>query len=119
MNNICTDTSQSQKLIELGIDTNTADMFWEYDHNTHTFKNVPKVLVLKNWDDPYNKNVPAWSLPALLELLPSPSLNSTFSGWRCDVYYNEGEKMIIGETADNTIDSCYETILMLKEKNLL
>lgn len=28
-NKICTSLEQSQKLIELGIDVNTADMFWD------------------------------------------------------------------------------------------
>ena len=28
MNNICTSVEQSQKLIELGIDVNTADMYY-------------------------------------------------------------------------------------------
>lgn len=29
MNKICTNIEQSKKLIELGIDVNTADMFWD------------------------------------------------------------------------------------------
>ena len=29
MNKICTSIEQSKKLIELGIDVNTADMFWD------------------------------------------------------------------------------------------
>ena len=29
MNKICTTIKQSKKLIELGIDINTADMFWD------------------------------------------------------------------------------------------
>ena len=33
MNKICTDIEQSKKLIELGIDMNTADMCWELDRN--------------------------------------------------------------------------------------
>ena len=30
MNKICTSKEQSQKLIDLGIDINTADMYWWY-----------------------------------------------------------------------------------------
>ena len=33
MNNICTSIEQSQKLIELGIDVNTADMYHAPDAN--------------------------------------------------------------------------------------
>jgi hypothetical protein len=29
MNKICTSIEQSKKLIELGLDVNTADMFWD------------------------------------------------------------------------------------------
>ena len=31
MNKICTSINQSKKLIELGVDINTADMIWTYD----------------------------------------------------------------------------------------
>ena len=67
---LSTTIEMSNKLLESGLDPNTADMYWEYDYNEHTYNNVPRVLVVKNWDDEYNKNIPSWTLSALLELMP-------------------------------------------------
>ena len=63
MNEICTSIEQSQKLIKLGIDVNTADMCWQNNEFPIGF----------NDDDA----VPAWSLSALLSLLFQPSLHNT------------------------------------------
>ena len=71
MNKICTSIEQSQKLVELGIDIDTADMMWD-DWN----------LIDEGWKlsigyypeikkDYGRKCYPAWSLSALLELIPS------------------------------------------------
>ena len=65
MNEICTSQEQSQKLIELGIDVNTADMY--YDVNSYGIQGKPEVSVGKVW----SKDIPAWSLTALIELLPN------------------------------------------------
>lgn len=37
MNKICTSIEQSKKLIELGIDINTADFMWEYNPDKETY----------------------------------------------------------------------------------
>lgn len=63
--------------------------------------------------------IPCWSLAALLNVLPYPSLHKTFSGWRCDSYNKEGKSCILGESSDNLIDACYTTIVELKERNLI
>lgn len=65
-----TTIEESRRLLDLGIDPNTADMRWRYDHNTHSHDDIPQVLTVRNWDDPYNKDIPAWSLEGLLQLLP-------------------------------------------------
>lgn len=70
MSTICTSIEQSRKLIDLGIDISTADMMWE-DWN----------LIDEGWklnvgyypeieQDYGRKCYPAWSLSALLELIP-------------------------------------------------
>lgn len=46
MNKICTSIEQSKKLIELGIDINTADMFWDLlDGDEPTEKDPDLTLV--------------------------------------------------------------------------
>ena len=64
MNKICTSLEQSNKLIELGIDVSTADMYWWYSGRRYYVESMD--------DDDFNKesDIPAWSLTALLELMP-------------------------------------------------
>ena len=72
MTKICTDIKQSKKLIELGIDINTADMWYQYIGDS--FKDgitKPIYFPMVMRDDPTEKDVPAWSLSNLMKLLPS------------------------------------------------
>ena len=82
MKRICTSIDQSKKLIELGVDVNTADMTYvsmkDYGENTYhltvgkTDVNWAKdELGNLNWNDVYEKYIPAWSLSSLMNLLPS------------------------------------------------
>lgn len=69
MEKIATTIEQGKKLLELGIDPNTADMFYEkmdneeYDYHLCVGK-MPKMQIA------CEEYVPAWSLSALLNLLP-------------------------------------------------
>lgn len=70
MSKICTMREQSQKLIELGIDANTADMWYDVGLGTYP-SNIPQVKF--NNDDKFIDCYylyPAWSLTALLGLMP-------------------------------------------------
>ena len=78
---ICTSIEQSKKLLSLGIDPNTADMFYDGVKDITTGKyyiphKSPMIRVGKGWEDKYPKEsvgslfLPAWSLTALLKLLP-------------------------------------------------
>ena len=69
MNKICTSIEQSQKLLELGIDVNTADFMWEYDCDKEIYWDKPTIIPI---DDYICVNdIPAWSLSALMNMLPS------------------------------------------------
>ena len=68
MDKICTDREQSQKLIELGIDVNTADMLWTYDFMVN---DINGLNVISDYLKPEENDIPAWSLTALMNLLPS------------------------------------------------
>ena len=68
MNKICTSIEQSKKLIELGIDVNTADMFWNTAEPNERRK--PLVGPVSDYYDKENWAVPAWSLTAFLSVLP-------------------------------------------------
>lgn len=126
MNKICTSIEQSKKLIELGIDANTADMDYvpcvndmnEYDY------------VVNIWNNEHEENwIPAWSLTALLELMPKlyefendpedggcqPNLCKGWDNNQWHIVYRSS--IYITEWYDDPIDAAFEMICQLKEKN--
>ena len=92
---------------------------------------------IKFMDDDYDSNVvqhiPAWSLAALLSVLPviigdvlsenALRLRIDKSETNFDVWYNNLDSGMVEEGLDiiksNTVDACYEMIIKLKEKGLL
>jgi hypothetical protein len=67
MNKICTSIEQSLKLIELGIDVNTADMYYPNRVSGH---NYPLPIECKMGLPLLSQEIPAWSLAVLLQVLP-------------------------------------------------
>lgn len=121
MNKICTTIEQSQKLIELGIDVNTADMMWD-DWS----------LIDEGWKlsigyhpeiekDYGRKCYPAWSLAALLDMLNYPTLMHEFCGSEKEKWFLtiEDPEETYRVWENDPIDACYEMILKLHELNLL
>ena len=124
MNKICTSKEQSNKLIELGIDVNTADMY--YDVNNYGIQSKPEVAVGKVW----SKDIPAWSLAALLNIIPVTCddgrhclslINSNPNGdvdWLC-CYEDCNGNLLMECYGINQVDACYEMIIKLYEQKLL
>ena len=140
MNKICTSIEQSKKLIELGIDINTADMFWDTAEPLERI--VPTVGPISDYDDMEDWAVPAWSLSALMNLLPSEftevgkystttyvikirkykftdevNLHQIAYGsykWYEDGGYTWSDMINTGEKED-FLDACYEMVCWLKE----
>lgn len=118
MDKICTTIEQSKKLIELGININTADMCWSID-----IPDLPTLLAYPITDcDNWENKIPAWSLSALMEILQMPTLMKDKADgelfWECIVCNEEGEELC--ETyANDKVDACYEMIIELNELNLL
>lgn len=69
MNKICTSIEQSKKLIKLGINVNTADMMWEYKPDKEVYWDKPTIIPIDSYI--FINDIPAWSLSALMNLLPS------------------------------------------------
>lgn len=112
MNKICTSLEQSKKLLELGININTADMCWSID-----IPDLPTLLPYSITDcDNWENKISAWSLTALLDILPNYQLQTQDDGIGILCSCN-GKFNIV--TADNPVDACVELIVKLKEKNLL
>lgn len=61
---ICTNKDQSEKLISLGFDKNTADMYIRSNGVIYTKETCPKKQSIKN------DLTPAWSLSVLIDMLP-------------------------------------------------
>lgn len=120
MNKICTSREQSKKLVELGLDTDTADMwYWEF----------PTAPSYNNYGYPmFHKgegihNVPCWSLSALMEIISKPTAFGLLidgRGCRCHCRdKHEGKFYGTDDYCDNPIDACVEIIVKLKEMKLL
>lgn len=136
MNKICTSLEQSKKLIELGVDVSTADMHY----STWTILNKGEYILSPNQgetieelqEDYGNQVIPAWSLSALLELMP-PYLfefergidlniypNLSGKAWHCSYMPNAVENMKNNKfkritSGDNLVDAAFEMICWLLE----
>lgn len=120
---IATSITQSKILIDLGIDVNTADM----TYNAIVVSGEDKMLIngwtlnvglysaIKDNDFSYRNGYtfPAWSLSALIELMPSATLDSSNDHHyrlRCMEKFTEWHK--------NIIDAAFEMVkYLLENKN--
>ena len=131
MNKICTTIEQSKKLVELGIDVSTADMFYGYGMDIQTKKwelsKTPVIIDESNKIDP-DYDVPAWSLTALINLIPKTT--GDYRVFRMDVgdldtsmWYDELGTGVDSDLPDITmnsmVDTAFEMICKLKENKKL
>lgn len=146
MNKICTSIEQTKKLIGIGIDVNTADLT-VIDlpiQNGDRFKFINNKLpgdIFPSITDGKSEKIPAWSLSALLGLMPKSIKGITTSDeeagwpqyfyyprllltdkemWQC-IYkeYNGAGASKCWTIGESPIDACVEMILKLHELNLL
>lgn len=128
MNKICTSIEQSKKLIELGIDVNTADMFWDTAEPNERRK--PLVGPISDYCDMEDWAVPAWSLTVLLSILPMHIIinGSMYKFSMVKGFNKNGETYAIKYSIFNTtfylhltnfynnpIEACIEMIVWLKD----
>lgn len=121
MNKICTSLEQSQKLIELGIDINTADMYHAPDANIIMAEPYITKIEDETFILAYKGAVPAWNLSALLGVI-KPVNNNTYT-LRGTL---DGGAMISFEEVTNVmfqeeeiIDAVFEMVLKLHELKML
>ena len=106
-----TNLEQGRKLAEI-LPLESTDMHWQYieeDNGQLQWFCFPKDFSINQ-----DNAVSAWSLTALLNVLPSATLDSSD-----DHYYRLHCKEKFTEWHDNPIDACVEMILKLHEINLL
>ena len=131
MSKNCTDIEQSQKLIELGIDVNTADMMWDdwslidegWKLSVGYYPEIEK--------DYGRKCYPAWSLSALLSVIPQEIFDGEYiinitegldDKWiltydHCENRYHSYYGLSSG--ADNLVDACVAMIEKLYKRKML
>ena len=106
MSKICTSQEQSKRLVELGIDVNTADMY--YDCNNYGIQGKPEVSLGTVW----SKDISAWSLTGLIGLMQKFSLEK-------DISNNAGYQLCYNYNTtyyDEPVDAAFEMICWLKKK---
>ena len=107
--NIATTIEQSKHLIELGIDPSSADMCWQEVASVYstwkwelmTYPSVRELI-----------DVPAWSLSALLELIPCADLVKLDITWSCGSILDRVE-------AGTPIEATYKMVCRLKENGII
>ena len=123
MNKICTTIEQSKKLIELGIDVNTADMFWDMAEPDKRRK--PLVGPISDYYDMEDWAVPAWSLTALSNFILPYIMDNDGNNYRINIsmdglnrwiaYYKDDLSIHICEESEDLIDVIFEMVCWLNE----
>jgi len=115
MNKICTDINQSKKLIELGINTSTADMLWTYDFMVNDINGLNVISELLK---PEENDIPAWSLSTLFNMLPkSAYLEKGSSTELCRVTLPVELKC--SDWYLDPIDAVFEIVCLLKKEKYI
>jgi hypothetical protein len=114
-----TTIEQSKKLIELGIDVNTADMVYLLDI---TMPNGQcRLLPKDDFATTDGDNLQAWSLSALFEMMPKidnfyyPSIYKGSYGLIACMYSIEDNKILKVFRGDTPIDAAFEMVCWLLE----
>ena len=119
MNKISTDLEQSEKLMELGIDISTADMYYP---NRVGMENCSYALPIE-WKlglPLLSQETPTWSLNALMELMScncyNVSLNWYGAEWIVKFDDSETYKEFI---RDYAVDAVFEMVVWLKKEKYI
>ena len=116
MNKICTSLEQSQKLMELGIDRKTSDMYYWCGEDL-------RIGGYKAQDEEYD--ISAWSLSALLDMLEYEVVDEEGESYYLKIDKDDIEYQIRYEDRwnsgietkwyDNPLDAAFEMVVWLKE----
>ena len=107
-----TDIEQSKKLAEI-LRLESADMF-HFIHEVDTVGFGYKKNAAEHYSKTEFEYIPCWSLAALLNVLPSATLDSSD-----DRHYRIHCMGRYSEWYGNAVDACYETIVKLNELKML
>lgn len=115
-----TSIEQSKKLLELGLNPDTADMvYFKFLVSTPNSKdwewgNLPMILGDIPRKEIPEETLPCWSLSALLELMPiGAHIEKRNNSYACYIVYNKPYE------ADTPIETAYTMIVWLLENNYI
>lgn len=120
MTHIATTIEQSKKLIELGLDKYTCDMYYYKEFGDNYILQIPfgEHFNNKQFFEESPDDVPAWSLSKLLELMPFPLLTQHKNNKWYMVTYPNGKHISLDEE-NNPIDAAFEMMCYLLENKLI
>lgn len=94
--NIATDNLQSQRLLRCGVSADTADMFYQTPITVSQKGTRKDVLLVRTADKTlFNTDIPAWSLSALLGLLPK-EIDIDGYPYRISIHFENPDEPVIG-----------------------
>ena len=118
---VATTKKQSKKLLELGIDPSTADMYYGYDYISPIggYEEDAQIIPQSEFNEHFvlfPEDIPSWSLSTLLKLMPiingdTYKLYGTLDGG-CICEHSCTSVMFQEE---NAIDAVFEMIVWLRE----
>lgn len=122
---ICTDLEQSKKLLQLGVDRNTADMFWDLMEGEYPEDMIPHCYPDRFYIEE-DEFIPAWSLSALLGILAKETHNidedgyivlSSYKGnwWNVTPINCVSEEI---KKSNDPLDGVFEMVVWLKEEDI-
>ena len=115
MSNIATTISQSRKLVELGLSPDSADMYYPY-LGAGMYGDIP--IVGFPIEHSGGRDIPAWSLSALLEVMPKWTELVKMQSDTQGIYY-EIDYMYTGYEDKDAITAAYEMVCWLLEQGLI
>lgn len=109
-----TTVEQSKKLLELGLNPNSADMYYGYKKEKPEYLPYEDIEIMALC-------IPCWSVDALLEILPMHStLDHEVNGWWCCVNFDIVDTRKDNEIqGTNPLEALYNMVVWLLENNYI
>ena len=124
-----TTIEQSKKLLELGLNPETADMYYFLDPtpagNIYSLSLITIEKHLKSRMPEYDKgDIPCWSLEALITIMPDKINQFILVMTKCmgDIifaYINEHDQYIAFQDGNGSIEAAFNMVVWLLENNYI
>lgn len=114
MKDICTSPKQSERLVELGLDVNTADMYYIVSEDVYSFHYALNGAPIQDDD------LPAWSLSAMLRIIKYYELRNTpdLPNETITIRFKYRDTTLVLHGNDE-VDVAFEMLCLLLKKNLI